>query len=191
MDSRRKFKADLDNKRIQDMFTRKRPKHGKVKKAYDDSGPEVLIRIPSEMLPNSKQKERCRELVKPENWISPKTVVKLARHDVFKAERDNIKQKLPKQLATDRLARSVHLAINSKHLQGAMNDNDSMDSFSSDGPSRLFERKNNSKEFLRTFRSKANSIEKEIEAENTSQKSDVKLRPNFNWVEPGASEIVL
>lgn len=148
MDSVPRFKTQISNKYVQEMFAKRHPKRRLKQITRNESKVLSVTSIPSEMLPKLKSPAFSpKEYKKPENWIKTQQTVKLSREEVYREEKKSIARKLDGQQGWSRAARSLNTAIKSP-----ANKNNPLDDTSE------VDRRVNSKEFLQTFFKMASSI---------------------------------
>lgn len=193
MESRRKFKAEISNKYVQEMFARK---PNMSKQATVEPGPskKTVTSIPSEMLPKPKVLPRSEEYNNPELWVKPEKAPTLSREQVLRLEKDAIKGRLPSQQGWSRAARSLSTAIEPSkkaHIRNLTDDDDDDDCLRNqrNRSKAIVERKNMSREFLESFFEKARSESKK--RKETSVHVVKKIPKLASGVEPGADELVL
>lgn len=176
MDSRKRFKSEISDKYVKEMFDKGRRKR-KQKAIVESDKPSIksVTSVPSSYLASHKQSlvPRKRDIAKPENWVMPKES-KPSRSEILKAEKDNIKSRLNEEQSWRRAAKNLNMAINEPQSSSSCRpyipdehddgDKSSPRSNQPDRDSTRLVRKNHSKEFLQTFFKRASLIaaEKEV-----------------------------
>lgn len=195
MESRRRFKAEISNKYVQKMFSRKTKILKQANPTTVEPGPSTVTSIPTEMLPQRKPLPRSEDYYNPQRWIKPEKAPTLSREEVFKIEKDTIKGKLPLQHGWSRAARSLSTAMEppkKSHIRNLPDDDYDADEHLGNQGNRsdaIIERKNMSKEFLESFFERARSVSKK--RKKTSVQVVRKIPKLATGIEPGADELVL
>lgn len=195
MEPRKRFRAEISDKPILATLTKRRSSNENKQATEIDDKRNTIPHIPSQMLAKNKlQTPKLKEYSKPENWIMPKKGVKRSREQVFKEEKDNIMKGLNHQQSYSRAHNCLNSAYNPiKRTILDVEDLEDELQFTPHPSKKLgpVERKNYSKEFLRTFFDRANSIAQTESKKRKHPKAIIKRGKFASGLEPGAQEIVL